>query len=185
MNTLINNKRKSGGKNTTFNGNNFEKIVNVEDILIKDGFKKKYKDYFYKTLDDKEIIYLKKNTFKKYITNKFKINMFRLPDQAYIINYKDGRCIIKILEIKEQQVDGSCETKLWSGPSLKREYSIVFGDKFEVCYGFCLSNFFKDKFDSNILKYNILKQILTENKIDILFGNNVDYVNHLIKWIHN
>jgi len=29
---------------------------------------------------------------------------------------------IKIVEKKEQNVEGSVETKLWSSPSLKREY---------------------------------------------------------------
>ena len=53
------------------------------------------------------------------------------------------------MEKKEQNVSGSVETKLWSGPSLKREYAIVLGNEFEVHYGFSVSNFLKDKLTSN------------------------------------
>lgn len=52
--------------------------------------------------------------------NNYNINLFRNPDEAYIIKYNTGKKIIKILEKKEQHIEGSVETKLWSGPSLKR-----------------------------------------------------------------
>jgi hypothetical protein len=34
----------------------------------------------------------------------YDINLFRCPDEAYIIEYKNGKKIIKILEKKEQNV---------------------------------------------------------------------------------
>ena len=43
----------------------------------------------------------------------------------------------------------SVETKLWYGPSLKREYELVLGTEFEVFYGFCVSEFLKNKLISN------------------------------------
>jgi len=55
-----------------------------------------------------------------YMKNKYNIELFRCPDEAYIIEYTSGRKVIKILEKKEQNVEGSVETKLWSGPSLKK-----------------------------------------------------------------
>jgi hypothetical protein len=42
------------------------------------------------------------------------------------------------------------ETKLWSGPSLKREYEIVLEELFEVEYCFCVSEFLQKKILSNV-----------------------------------
>jgi hypothetical protein len=75
--------------------------------------------------------------------NKYNIDLFRCSDEAYIIKYENGRKVIKILEKKNQNVEGSVETKLWAGPSLKREYELVLGEGFEVFYGFCVNNFFQ------------------------------------------
>jgi len=80
-----------------------------------------------------------------YIQNIYNIELFRCPDEAFIIEYKTGKNVIKILEKKEQNVEGSVETKLWSGPSLKREYELVLGNNFEVYYGFCVNKFLKKK----------------------------------------
>ena len=57
--------------------------------------------------------------------------------------------LIKILEKKEQNVEGSVETKLWSGPSLKREYELVLGNDFKVHYGFCVSEFLKNNHNTS------------------------------------
>jgi hypothetical protein len=84
-----------------------------------------------------------------YMKTKYNIELFRCPDEAYIIEYNTGKKVIKILEKKEQNVEGSVETKLWSGPSLKREYELVLGNDFEVHYGFCVSDFLKKKLISN------------------------------------
>ena len=35
---------------------------------------------------------------------KYKIDLFRFPDEAYIIDYKNGRKVIKILEKKNQNI---------------------------------------------------------------------------------
>lgn len=107
------------------------------------------------------------------------------PDEAYIIEYTSGRKIIKILEKKEQNVEGSVETKLWSGPSLKREYELVLGPEFEVFYGFCVNKFLKNKFISNEKKYTILNTILTENNISVLFGEDENYFETFDTWFNN
>lgn len=62
--------------------------------------------------------------------NKYNIELFRYPDEAYLIEYNTGKKVIKILEKKEQKVEGSVETKLWSGSSLKREYELLLGNDF-------------------------------------------------------
>jgi len=120
-----------------------------------------------------------------YMKNKYNIELFRCPDEAYIIEYTNGRKVIKILEKKEQNVEGSVETKLWSGPSLKREYELVLGTDFEVFYGFCVSDFLKNKFVSNEKKYTLLNTILNESHIAVLFGDDDNYFETFDTWINN
>jgi hypothetical protein len=114
--------------------------------------------------------------------DKYNIELFRCPDEAYIIEYKT-KTVIKILEKKEQHVEGSVETKLWSGPSLKREYEIVLGNDFEVHYGFCVNEFLKNKLISNDKKYKTLNTIFNENNITVLFGDDENYFDTLDIWI--
>ena len=116
--------------------------------------------------------------------NKYNIDMFRCPDEAYIIEYASGRKVIKILEKKEQNVEGSVETKLWSGPSLKREYELILGPEFEVFYGFCVSEFLKQKLISNEKKYTTLNSIFNENNIAVLFGDDENYFETLDRWLN-
>ena len=89
------------------------------------------------------------------------------------------------MEKKEQNVEGSVDTKLWSGPSLKREYELVLGDKFEVHYGFCVNNFLQKKIMSDKPKYKFLNIILKENNIEVLFGDDEKYFIDLEKWYNN
>jgi len=120
-----------------------------------------------------------------YMKNKYNIDLFRYPDEAYIIEYTSGRKVIKILEKKEQNVEGSVETKLWSGPSLKREYELVLGAEFEVFYGFCVSEFLKNKLISNEKKYTILNTIFNETNIVVLFGDDENYFETFDTWFNN
>ncbi len=53
---------------------------------------------------------------------------------------------------------------------------------FEVKYGYCVSSFLKGKFESEV-KYTILKTILTNHNIDVLFGDDLDYFASLDSWI--
>lgn len=91
----------------------------------------------------------------------------------------------RLLEKKEQRVEGSVETKLWSGPSLKREYELVLGTEFEVFYGFCVSEFLKNKLISNEKKYTILNTIFNETNIAVLFGDDENYFETLDNWFNN
>jgi len=169
----------AGGKNTNVNGKKFENITNPEEFLISKGFCEK-DNYI---VNDK-IIYTTQNTFRCYCKKYFDIKPNRIPDEAYIKKSDDDKITIKILEKKNQTCDGSVETKLWASPSLKREYQIYFGDKFNIEYALCVSDFLKQKFDSNHKKYKILKQILDENDIPVFFGNDKDYYDKLFEWIN-
>ena len=190
---IINKGTGAGGANTNYYGKKFEEKTNNQQRLLemgytKNSFTKKSKktyDYLSKTFEDKTIVFVLQNGLKMYMKNKYNIDLFRCPDEAYIIEYTSGRKVIKILEKKEQNVEGSVETKLWSGPSLKREYELVLGTEFEVFYGFCVSEFLKNKLISNEKKYTTWNKILNETNIIVLFGDDKDYFETFDTWFNN
>lgn len=194
---LINKGTGAGGANTNYYGKKFEDKTNNQQRLLDLGYVQhsltnkpaksnklvKAYDYLTKTFEDKTITFVLQTGLKMFMKHKFNIDLFRCPDEAYIIEFNDGRKVIKILEKKEQNVAGSVETKLWSGPSLKREYELVLGPAFEVVYGFCVSEFLQTKFLSNEKKYLILGTIFIEHNISVLFGDDANYFDTLDAWI--
>ena len=192
INVIINKGTGAGGANTNYFGKKFEEKTNNQIRLINDGYtkhsftkkpKKAYDYYLSKTFEDKTIVFVLQNGLKMYMKNKYNIELFRCPDEAYIIEYDNGKKVIKILEKKEQNVNGSVETKLWASPSLKREYEIVLGNDFEVHYCLCVSEFLQKLLVSNSKKYLVLNEILSETKINILFGDEPAYFTLLDNWI--
>jgi hypothetical protein len=191
---IVNKGTGAGGANTNYYGKKFEEKTNNEERLLEAGYiktcitHKSKKTYIYvliKTFETKTIVFVLQNGLKMYMKNKYNIDLFRCPDEAYIIEYNNGRKVIKILEKKEQNKEGSVETKLWSGPSLKREYELVLGSEFSVFYGFCVSEFLKNKLVSNNKKYTILNAIFNENNIVVLFGDDENYFEALDNWLNN
>ena len=183
----------AGGSNTNLFGKKFEDKTNNEVRLLEQGFikhtinKTKCGYYLEKEFphEQKKIVFVLQTGLKIYMKEKFDIELFRCPDEAYIITYNTGITEIKILEKKEQNVEGSVETKLWSCPSLKREYELVLGDEFNVTYGLCVSEFLEKKFLSKEdKKYSILNQILQEHDIEILFGDIDNYFEELDAWVN-
>ena len=181
----------AGGSNTNYYGKKFEEKTNNEKRLLDMGYDKnsfstkptKSSDYYLsKKFEDKTIVFVLQSGLKKYMKIKYNKELFRCPDEAYIIEYSDGRKAIKILEKKEQNREGSVETKLWAGPSLKREYELFLGSEFNVSYGFCVSDFLKNKLISNETKYTTLNSIFIENNIVVLFGENENYFTTLDIW---
>jgi hypothetical protein len=192
LNIIVNKGTGAGGANTNYYGKKFEEKTNNQTRLLNDGYiknsftkkpKKAYDYYLSKTFEDKTIIFVLQNGLKMYMKNKYNIELFRCPDEAYIIEYNTGKKVIKILEKKEQNVNGSVETKLWASPSLKREYELVLGNGFEVHYCLCVSEFLQNLLVSNSKKYLVLNEILSETKIDILFGDVPAYFTFLDNWI--
>ena len=182
----------AGGANTNYYGKKFEDKTNNQQRLLEMGYsktsftknpKKAYDYYLIKTYEDKTIIFVLQNGLKYYMKNKYNIDLFRCPDEAYIFEYNNGRKVIKILEKKEQNVEGSVETKLWSGPSLKKEYELVLGSEFTVFYGFCVSEFLKNKLVSSEKKYTILNTIFNDANIMVLFGDDENYFETFDNWL--
>lgn len=184
----------AGGANTNKFGKKFEEQTKNQQRLLDMGYtrhsftknpKKASDCYLSKTFEDKTMIFVLQTGLKTYMKNIYNIDLFRCPDEAYIIEYTSGKKVIKILEKKEQRVEGSVETKLWSGPSLKREYELVLGDDFEVVYGFCVNEFLKNKLLSNTKKYVVLNKILEESSITVLLGDDENYFDTLDNWVNN
>lgn len=192
LNVIINNGTGAGGANTNYYGKKFEEKTNNQTRLLDDGYiknsftkkpKKAYDYYLSKTFEDKTIVFVLQNGLKMYIKNKYNIELFRCPDEAYIIEYNTGKKVIKILEKKEQNVNGSVETKLWASPSLRREYELVLGNEFEVHYCLCVNSYLQNLLVSNSKKYLVLNEILNENNIAVLFGDEYTYFILLDNWI--
>lgn len=183
----INKGTGAGGAKTNYYGKKFEEKTNNQQRLLEMGYRKialqKKTYYLFDDTGDKTVAFVLQNGLKAYMKTKYNIDIFRCPDEAYIIEYKSGRKVIKVLEKKEQKVEGSVETKLWAGPSLKREYELVLGEGFEVYYGFCVSEFLKKKLVSNDKKYTVLNTILQESNIDVLFGDDANYFETFDKWL--
>ena len=186
---VLNRGTGAGGANTNLYGKKFEELTNNEPRLLAQnylkvplGSKKQY--YLSKKMEHCENVFVTQGNLKLYMKNKFGISMFRNPDEAYITIPTDGSSIhVKILEKKEQNVEGSVETKLLSGPSFKREYKLVLGDRFIVSYAFCVNSFLQKKIESTDTKYVILNQIMRESDIPVLFGDESNYFTKLDEWL--
>lgn len=167
----------------------FDEITKNESRLLHHNYikvsinKKNY--YLIKHTEKCDKIFVTQENLKVYMKIKFGIIMVRSPDEAYITIPSDGSKIhIKILEKKELNLMGSTiESKLFTGPSFKREYNLVLGDKFIVSYAFCVNSFLQKKIESIDKKYVILKQILNENEISVFFGNEWNYFAKLDEWL--
>lgn len=175
----------AGGAKTNENGKQFEEITNNEMRLLSQGFiktvmnKNKFGYYLSKKEERSDVIFVLQGGLVDYMKHEFDIELFRNPDEAYIIRRPGEKTVIKILEKKHQNVQGSVETKLWAAVALKREYELVCGEDFEIKYAFCLNDWFKQQKSD---KYIYLHMILEENDIDVFYADN-DYFHKLDLWI--
>lgn len=187
-NNIVNKGTGAGGSNTNVSGLAFEKHTDNMQRLLDKGFVKtnmnSSKNGFYlsKVVDDKELIYVTKSGFKLYAKQFLGVSPFREPDECYIVKHKDF-IELKIVEKKNQNTEGSVELKLYSGIGLLQEYNKVFSNNFQVSYAFCLSQFFKNKFNSDSIKYQVMQEVLRDNEIEILYGNDENYFELLDEWI--
>jgi hypothetical protein len=174
----------AGGKNTTSNGKSYEQKTSIEQKLISEGFLKK--DFYYEfEINNKKIIYTLQNNFNKFMKQQFNFTAIRKPDEVFIIIEPNKKTIIKVLEKKCQNCEGSVETKLWAGPSLLREYQLYYSEDFIIEYAFSVNDYLENKIKSNNIKWNLLNQILLEQNIKIFFGFAENYYCQIFNWIMN
>jgi hypothetical protein len=196
MELIVNRGTGAGGANTNKNGKSFEDKTDnlphlIENDFIrheipKEGKKPGKFDYYYeKETHVGTITFIRQGGLESYFRWKFNIDMFRHPDEAYIIKRGD-KIVLKVLEKKNQNVDGSVDTKLLAGSGFIREYKKSIGrPDFSVEYAFCLSNFLKEKYLSADKKWNILREINEEDSIPVFFGDDADYSTKLNAWIYS
>jgi hypothetical protein len=165
-------------------GKQFEQSTDHSPYLAQSGFSDASYKCMVKTIHDSTTItFVSQHAFKRWMKHRYGIHMFRLPDEAYIIEYGNTR-ILKILEKRAQQVEGSVELKLLSGPSIKREYQIMVGSQFQVEYAFCVNTFLYSKITSSQRKYRILSRILNEARIPVFHGDSPDYFEMIGHWVN-
>ena len=182
---IVNKGTGAGGANTNLNGKKFEDKTNNIPRLFENGYEKIILNKKTKTFEDKKIIFVSQSGLKDYIKHKYNIQLFRCPDEAYIIEYNTGKKVIKILEKKEQTVEGSVDTKLMAGPLFKEEYEEALEFNFDIEYVFCVSKFLQDKIMSSDKKYIIFNKLMKKHNIAILFGDDETYFERVDEWISN
>lgn len=188
---FINQGTGAGGANTNYFGKKFEEKTDNGKRILEQGYEKiilnkknKNSYYLYKNFEDKKIIYVSQSGLKEYMKQKHNLELFRCPDEAYIIEHNSGKKQILILEKKEQNVDGSVDTKLLSGPIFREEYEEALENKFEVVYAFCVSKFLQNKILSTEKKYIIFNKLMKKHNITILFGDDENYFETFDKWLN-
>ena len=189
---IVNKGTGAGGANTNLHGKKFEDKTNNTSRLLENSYEKiilnkktKYGYYLTKTFEDKKIIFVSQSGLKDYIKHKYSIELFRCPDEAYIIEYNTGKKVIKILEKKEQHVEGSVEDKLCNSLYFKEEYHEALEYNFEVEYAFCISKFLQNKIMSNKKRYIIFNKLMKKHNVSILFGDDETYFERVDEWINN
>jgi hypothetical protein len=179
----------AGGANTNVNGKAFEDKTNNEQRLLENGFVRnkipgksgKY-DYYLKN-ESNSIVYVSQGGLKSYFDYFFEKKIERNPDEAYI--KRVGNTFhVKILEKKNQNVEGSVIDKLMNGECHRSEMEFAINDeRFKVEYAYCLSNFLKKSYMSDSIKMKHLRKWNTDKKIQVFFGEDEDYFSKLDAWI--
>ena len=194
---IINRGTGAGGANTNATGKEFEKATDNSMFLLEQGFEKldivdktcksktkpKYICGMSKKYESKEIFFVCQQAFKQFMKQKYNIEVCRFPDEAYVIEYPDGKKCLKVIEMKNQNREGSVIDKLLCGPSYKREYELSLDDTWDVDYSLCVSSFLQKQLSSKKKKFRLWNQIFKENDIQIFFGNEKNYINKINKWI--
>jgi len=161
----------AGGAKTNRNGKAFEAKTEPEGFLPKEI-----------GLEKDNLVYLRQGELKRYFKTVFQKELIRYPDEAYLIRNGD-QYTLKIIEKKTQNVEGSVMEKLGLGAFYKEEYEWCLGPQFKVEYAYCLSNFLKQKYLSDTLKFNFLREKNKRNHIEVLFGDDDDYQEKLNAWL--
>ncbi len=183
---IVNKGTGAGGASTNASGKPFEEKTSIIPELVRLDFKKKIfgngkKDYYYiKEFNDKKVLFLEQNGFKKYIEQTFNKNIRRKPDEAFIIE-QNNIITIKILEKKNQNGEGSVFDKIFNGPMIKEEYQYHLGDKFKVEYSYCLSDYFKNKLNDSYFDY--YKKLCTKENINIFYADDQNYLTNISNWV--
>jgi len=191
INAIKNKGTGAGGANTTLNGSSFEVKIDNEQRLVEKGFVQKLfkngtTNYLEKDEESRIIHFVKQRGFRRYMKEFHEKDIFRNPDEAYIFTDKNTGIIeVKILEKKNQNKDGSVEDKLCLGYHFKFvEYPFYLGEKFKVDYAFAISDFLKNKYNSDHPKWKLIRYTNDKNEIPVFFGDEESYYTKLDTWLN-
>lgn len=181
----INKGTGAGGSKTNKSGKTYEKKVDCTNYLISNGFElinKNKNIYLIKSINNLEILFFQQRELNKYLEKKYNKQIYRIPDQSILIIAKEKKPKLIIIEIKNQNVSGSVDEKLWAGVAIKKNYQYWLED-FDIEYVFILSSFLYNLVIENKKKYNGLKKIFDAENIEIFNGddvNNSENIHNLI-----
>lgn len=103
---ILNKGYSAGGARATINGFAFEQKTSIENKLFEQKFNKiiinkknKFGYYFENNISNMKIIYLTQTGFKLYFKQEFDINVYKYPDEAFLI-FSNNKYYVKILEKK-------------------------------------------------------------------------------------
>ena len=178
----------AGGAGTNASGLPFEEKTANQRRLQEQGYSMvamrgggKFSYY----MEKDGVVFMTKGGLKTYMKEKFGVEIFREPDEAYLIRDPESRVTqLKVLEKKNQNMEGSVDTKLLAGPGFVEEYKwCLNSQEIHVDYAFCVSSFLKEKIMSDKPKWRALRDINKKYGITVLFGEDEDYFQKLDEWI--
>lgn len=171
----------AGGKKTNESGKTYEQKIDCTNYLINNGFEQLKNIYLSKNINNTNVLFFKQRELNKYLYKTYNKKIYRIPDNSILIIRKDKKPKLIIIEIKNQNVSGSVDEKLWAGIAIKKNYQFWLED-FEIEYMFILSSFLYNLVINNKKKYFGLKKILEYENILIFNGddNNNENIYNII-----
>lgn len=187
----------AGGKNTNKNGYGFEEQCSLDNYLIE------YQNFEWRKIGEtrkapsilqiNNILYTKQENFKRTLYNLYNkvFSIHRVPDGAFIC-IDENKVVEKIIiiEIKNQNKDGSVDDKLYIGDVRIEEYQEMFRmnslEAPEIYYCFVLNEMLSSKFIYGTnQKFKIARKILYRRGIPLFDASISNFKNNLINWVLN
>jgi len=190
--TLVNRGTGAGGSNTNKTGLSFENITRIEEHLLELKFTKTDKGYYKKIYDDKIIYYASKKQFIKMAEDVLDIKkgeLYKQPDEGYIIIIGKDNIYVKILEKKNQNCSGSVFEKLY-GCLYVRDvcYKNNIDTKqktIKIEYAYCMNDWLITLINKDTKQMRDFKYYLKKNNIKVFNGNDEKYFDKIKTWIMN
>jgi hypothetical protein len=184
-------KTYGGGANTNKTGLSFEKktclftLCKEHEFVVEPSYC--ISNLVYKTYPDYKLYCCSKNSFKQFVGTQFKKEMYREPDDAFIVIKQNGPTKVYIIEKKTQNQSGTIDEKLFAVNYYLADYKLNFGSGFEIIYILCLSSYLwncienpKNK-NGRYNKWKNYKQLISP-EIKLINGDN-DYKKQVLEAI--
>lgn len=164
----------------------------MEQYLNNKNFTKQYFDdnsnYYLKHIDENNntVIYLKNNSYQKYLKNMYNLEITEQPDEAFLI-IKNNKYCFKLIEHKYIN-RYSDKTPLKTGSTNKELYDIDLNNdnhKFDIELSYGINNYIDSRLNSDDIEFKNIKKILSRLNINLFNRENENYYDILYDWISN